>query len=119
MMSKTVLLSVLTVFSMSVAYANQDNSGCEIKRKTLEKQLEYAKADKDNHMVAGLTRTLKTIKILCYPEKHWQTQINNTEMVKHDLAASAPPKKKKKNKKTNRQRRFTVPKQPTKKRTPE
>ncbi|SFU89953.1 hypothetical protein SAMN05421784_14123 [Xenorhabdus koppenhoeferi] len=37
MMSKTVMLSVLIVLSMSVAYASQDKTGCKIKRKTLEK----------------------------------------------------------------------------------
>ncbi|PHM27289.1 hypothetical protein BDE27_3739 [Xenorhabdus ehlersii] len=33
MMSKTVILSVLIVFSMSVTYANWGKTGCEIKKK--------------------------------------------------------------------------------------
>ncbi|MDC9598062.1 hypothetical protein [Xenorhabdus anantnagensis] len=51
MMSKTVILSVLIVFSMGAAYANQGKAGCEIKKTTLEKQLEYAQADKNERLI--------------------------------------------------------------------
>ncbi|BET95295.1 DUF1090 family protein [Xenorhabdus taiwanensis] len=82
MMSKTVILSVLIVFSMSVAYANRGKTGCEVKEKTLEKQLQYAQADKDNRLIKGLTRTLENIKIICALEELLQEQNNKQETVK-------------------------------------
>ncbi|MDX8000932.1 DUF1090 domain-containing protein [Xenorhabdus sp. Reich] len=93
MKSKTVLLAVLTVFSMSVAYADQDKAGCKIKKKTLEKQLEYAQADKDERLIKGLTRTLENIKTTCDLEKRLQKQNNKSETVKNNLAGNPQPRK--------------------------
>ncbi|MBD2796191.1 DUF1090 family protein [Xenorhabdus sp. 18] len=85
MMSKTVILSVLIVFSMNAADANQGKAGCEIKKKTLEKQLEYAQADKDVRLIKGLTRTLEYIKVVCALEKRLRDQNNKPEMVKNNV----------------------------------
>ncbi|MBE8597726.1 DUF1090 family protein [Xenorhabdus sp. BG5] len=82
MMSKTVILSVLIVFNMSIAYANWGKMGCEIKKKTLEKQLQYAQADKDKRLIKGLTRTLENIKITCALEEFLQEQNNKPETIK-------------------------------------
>ncbi|WFQ79118.1 DUF1090 family protein [Xenorhabdus sp. SF857] len=82
MMSKTVILSVLIVFSMSVAYANRGKTGCEIKKKTLEKQLQYAQADKDKRLIKGLMRSLENIKTTCALEELLQAQNNKSETVK-------------------------------------
>ncbi|MDC9590467.1 DUF1090 family protein [Xenorhabdus sp. XENO-10] len=98
MMSKTVILSVLIVFSMSAAYANQGKAGCEIKKTTLEKQLEYAQADKNERLIKGLTRTLENIKITCALEKRLKEQNNNPETVKNNLTDGSPPLKQKNNK---------------------
>ncbi|CAM3768536.1 DUF1090 family protein [Xenorhabdus thuongxuanensis] len=84
MMLKTVILSVLIVFSMSAAYANQGKTGCEIKKKTLEKQLQYAQADKDERLIKGLTRTLENIKTTCVLEEFLQEQNNKPETVKEN-----------------------------------
>ncbi|MEQ1965649.1 DUF1090 family protein [Xenorhabdus nematophila] len=98
MILKTVILSTLTVFSMSVAYANQDKTGCKIKRKTLEKQLEYAQADKDERLIAGLTRTLENIKNTCDLEKRLKEQNNKSGSAKNGLADSTPPLKQQRSK---------------------
>ncbi|MBI6550201.1 DUF1090 family protein [Xenorhabdus lircayensis] len=90
MMSKTLILSTLIVFSMSVAYASQDKSGCEIKRKTLKKQLEYAQTDKNERLITGLTRTLKNIKATCALEKRVQDKNNKPKIVKNNLADNSP-----------------------------
>ncbi|OKP02731.1 DUF1090 family protein [Xenorhabdus eapokensis] len=82
MVSKTVILSVLIVFSMSATYANQGKTGCEIKKKTLEKQLQYAQADKDKRLIKGLARTLENIKTTCALEKLLQEQKNKSETTK-------------------------------------
>ncbi|PHM62653.1 DUF1090 family protein [Xenorhabdus ishibashii] len=82
MMSKTLILSVLIVFSMSAAYANQGKMGCEIKKKTLEKQLRYAQADKDEHLIKGLARALENIKTTCALEEFLQEQNNKSETAK-------------------------------------
>ncbi|WP_338884101.1 MULTISPECIES: DUF1090 family protein [Xenorhabdus] len=82
MMSKTVISSVLIVFSMSIAYANQGKAGCEIKKKTLEKQLQYAQADKDERLIKGLTRTLENIKATCALEELLQEHNNKPETIK-------------------------------------
>ncbi|OTA19510.1 hypothetical protein Xbed_02366 [Xenorhabdus beddingii] len=99
MMSKTLILSVLIVFSMNVAYASQNKSGCKIKRQTLEKQLQYARADKDERLIAGLTRTLENIKTTCDLEKRLKAQKNRPEAVKGHLTDKAPPSKRKNSKK--------------------
>ncbi|WP_244183449.1 DUF1090 family protein [Xenorhabdus kozodoii] len=84
-MSKTVIFSVLIVFSVSSAYATQSKTGCEIKQKTLEKQLQYAQADNDERLIKGLTRSLEYTKTTCALEKRLQDQNNKSETVKDNI----------------------------------
>ncbi|MDE1475763.1 DUF1090 family protein [Xenorhabdus bovienii] len=93
MISKTMILSALIVFSMSVAYASQEKTGCEIKKKTLKKQLEYAQADRDKRLIAGLTRTLESIKATCELEKRLKYQQHNPEPTKDRLKKVQTKKK--------------------------
>ncbi|PHM46776.1 hypothetical protein Xmir_03895 [Xenorhabdus miraniensis] len=102
MMSKTLIIFVLIVFCMSVAYAAPNKAGCEIKKQTLEKRLQYAQADKDEHLIKGLTRTLENIKAMCALEKRLKDKINKSEAVKDNLADNTAPLKRKNNKKTPR-----------------
>ncbi|WP_338804273.1 DUF1090 family protein [Xenorhabdus griffiniae] len=88
MISKTVILSVLIVFNMSVAYANRGKTGCEIKKKTLEKQLQYAQADNDKRLIKGLTRTLENIKTTCALEELLQKQNDQPETGKDNAKNS-------------------------------
>ncbi|OTA14088.1 hypothetical protein Xvie_04014 [Xenorhabdus vietnamensis] len=98
MMSKTVILSVLIVFNMSATYANQGKVGCDIKKNTLEKQLKYAQADKDERLIKGLTRTLENIKATCALEKRLKEQNKKSETVKDNLADNSSPLKQENNK---------------------
>ncbi|MBD2815624.1 DUF1090 family protein [Xenorhabdus sp. Flor] len=75
MKSKTMILSVLIVFSMSIAYTNPSKAGCEEKKKTLEKQLVYARNDKDKRLIAGLTRTLESLNATC----KWERRLKNPQ----------------------------------------
>ncbi|MBD2811587.1 DUF1090 family protein [Xenorhabdus sp. Vera] len=86
MMSKTVILSVLIVFSMNVAYASQDKTGCKIKIKTLKKQIEYAQKDKNERLITGLLRTLENIKSVCSLEKRLKEKNNKPKTAKNNLA---------------------------------
>ncbi|PHM35984.1 hypothetical protein Xmau_04385 [Xenorhabdus mauleonii] len=102
MMSKTMILSALIVFSMSSAYASQNRAGCEIKKKALETQLEYAQTDKDKRLITGLTRTLENIKTTCDLEKRLQEQNNKSETTKNNVSGKLPPQKQKNSKKQTR-----------------
>ncbi|MBC8943973.1 MULTISPECIES: DUF1090 family protein [Xenorhabdus] len=93
MKSKTMILSVLIVFSMSIAYANPSKAGCEEKKKTLEKQLKYAKNDKDKRLIAGLTRTLESLNATCEWERRLKNLQEQTPVHQSNSASDIPSNK--------------------------
>ncbi|AOM41998.1 DUF1090 family protein [Xenorhabdus hominickii] len=104
MMSKTVILSALIVFSVSVADANPSKAGCETKKKTLEKQLKYAQADKDERLITGLTRTLENIKATCDLKKRLENQDSKLDRKPNNSANNPSPLKQINNKNQSHKR---------------
>ncbi|WP_416777127.1 DUF1090 family protein [Xenorhabdus budapestensis] len=93
MKSKTMILSVLIVFSMSIAYANPSKAGCEEKKKTLEKQLKYAKNDKNKRLIADLTRTLESLNATCEWERHLKNSQEQPPAHQNNSASDTPSNK--------------------------
>ncbi|WP_426578123.1 DUF1090 family protein [Xenorhabdus stockiae] len=90
MKSKTMILAVLVVFSMNIAYAKPTKAGCGNKQKTLEKQLQYAKNDMDERLIAGLTRTLESLNSACEWERRLKVAQEQRSKPKNNPTSAQP-----------------------------
>ncbi|WP_340611780.1 DUF1090 family protein [Xenorhabdus bharatensis] len=94
MKSKTMILAVLGVFSMNIAYATSTKAECDNKQKTLEKQLQYAKNDMDERLIAGLTRTLESLNAACEWERRLKVAQEQHSKLKNNPTSAKPSSKK-------------------------